>query len=241
MPSLTGSSPACRRLLFRSCLLGAGALLAVASAAAAVPDYVREALGRFNPEVPAGWAYTLTTVRNEDARSTARFDPSKPPADQWTLLDFNGRAPTAKESAQYARTRAGGGNSSAPQGTFQKGDIDPASITLLSEDADRGEFSCAFRAEAAGPDKMLGHLRLRLTVNKRQPHVEKFELELKEPYSPVLGVKMRELLVRMSFTPPAADRPSLPAVNFSHFLGRIFFIGMEENLTLTYTDLVRVQ
>jgi hypothetical protein len=240
MPSLTGSSPACRRPLFKSGGLALGALLAVASAVAAVPDYVRAALGKFNPEVPAGWAYTLTTVRNDDARISARFDPAKPPADQWTLLDLNGRAPTAKETAQYARARASGGNAAAPQGTFQKGDIDPASITLISEDTERGEFSCNFRAEAAGADKMLGHLHLRLTVNKHQPHVEKFVLELKEPYSPVLGVKMRELLVQMSFTPPAADRPSLPALNSSHFLGRIFFIGMEENLTLAYTDLVRV-
>lgn len=222
-------------------MLALGALLAVASTVAAVPDYVREALGKFSSEVPAGWAYTLTTVRNDDARTAARFDPARPPADQWTLLDLNGRAPTAKERTQYARARADGGNSSAPQGTFQKGDIDPASITLVSEDTDRGEFSCGFRAEATGADKMLGHLHLRLTVNKRQPHVEKFALELREPYSPVLGVKMRELLVQMSFTPPGSDRPSLPAVNSSHFLGRIFFIRMEENLTLTYTDLVRVQ
>jgi len=218
-----------------------GALLTVASAAATVPDYLREALGKFNSEVPAGWAYTLTTVRNADARTTARFDPARPPADQWTLLELNGRVPTAKEGTQYSRARAGGGDSSAPQGTFQKGDIDPASITLISEDADRGDFRCGFRAEATGADKMLGHLHLRLTVNKRQPHVEKFALELKAPYSPVLGVKMRELLVQMRFTPPESDRPSLPAVNSSRFLGRIFFIGMEENLTLTYTDLVPVQ
>lgn len=240
MPSLTGSFPGCLHPRLRRGALVLGVLLAVTSTAAAVPDYVREALGKFNPEVPAGWAYTLTTVRNADARTTARFDPAKPPADQWALLELNGRAPTAKESSQYARAR-GGGNSSAQQGTFQKGDIDPASITLISEDTARGEFRCDFRAEATGADKMLGHLQLRLTVNKHQPHVEKFALQLKEPYSPVLGVKMRELLVQMSFTPPAANRPSLPAVNSSHFLGRIFFIGMEENLTLTYTDLVRVQ
>ncbi len=240
MPSLTGSSPACRRLRLRGGGLALGVLFAVAAAAAAVPDYVREALGKFSPEVPAGWAYTLTTVRNEEARTTVRFDPAKPPAGQWTLLELNGRAPTAKELTQYARSRTGGGNSAAPQGTFQRGDIDPASITLIREDADRGEFQCGFRAEATGADKMLGHLQLRLTVNKHTPHVEKFVLALKEPYTPVLGVKMRELLVQMTFTPPAADRPSLPAMNSSHFLGRIFFIGMEENLTLTYTDLVRV-
>lgn len=241
MPSLTGSSPAGRPRRLKAGRLALAALLASTSGAAAVPDYVREALGKFSSEVPAGWAYTLTTVRNADARTTARFDPARPPAEQWTLLDLNGRAPTARESAQYARARAGGGNASAPQGTFRKGDIDPASIELVSEEADRGEFRCAFRAEATGADKMLGHLQLRLTVNKRQPHVEKFVLRLKEPYSPVLGVKMRELLVHMSFTPPGPGRPSLPAANTSHFLGRIFFIGLEENLTLTYSDLVRVQ
>lgn len=205
---------------------------------AAMPDYVRAALEKFSPEVPAGWAYTLTTVRNEDDRSTARYDPAKPPAEQWTLLELNGRIPSAKETAHYARARAGG-NSAAPQGSFQKADIEPASVVLLSEDADRGEFRCTFRAEATGADKMLGHLTLHLTVAKHQPHVEKFALELAAPYSPVLGVKMRELRVQMSFSEPRAGRPSLPATNTSHFAGRIFLIRVVENLTVTYTDFVR--
>jgi hypothetical protein len=207
---------------------------------AAVPDYVREALGKLNTEVPAGWAYTLTTVRNDELRTTARFDPAQPPAGQWTLLDFNGRRPTEKEVAEYARAAAAG-NSATPQGAFQKADIEPASIELVGEDADRGEFRCAFREQATGADKMLGHLRLRLTVSKRQPHVEKFVLELPEPYSPVLWVRMRELLVQMSFTAPTADRPPLPAGYNSHFLGRIFLIGTEENIVLTFSDFARVK
>jgi hypothetical protein len=76
-------------------------------------------------------------------------------------------------------------------------------------------------------------------VNKRLPHVEKFVLELKEPYNPVLGVKMRELRVQATFTPPTEGRPSLPATSHSHFVGRIFFIGTEENLVLTYADFAR--
>ena len=238
MPDLTGSFPASRRL--SASLLAFGSLLAALPGFAAMPDYMRAALAGFGTEVPPGWAYTLATVRNDESRTIARFDPAKPASQQWTLLDLNGRPPTEKEAAQYARARAGNGPSSAPQGTFRKGDIDPASVVLLSEKAERGDFRCTFREEATGADKMLGHLVLRLTVNKRQPHVERFALELKEPYSPVLGVKMRELLVRMSFTAPADDRPSLPAVNRSHFVGRIFFIGVEENLTLTYSDFVPV-
>jgi hypothetical protein len=214
-------------------------LLAGPAGVAAMPGYVRAALAHFDTEVPAGWAYTLTTVRNNEARTTARFDPARPPADQWTLLSLNGRAPSAKEAAQFARARAGSGPATTAQGTFRKGDIDPASVTLVTEDAERGEFLCTFREEATGADKMLGHLTLRLTVNKLQPHVEKFTLELKAPYNPVLGVKMRELLVQMSFSPPVGDRPSLPDFNRSHFVGRIFFIGVEEDLILTYADFVR--
>jgi hypothetical protein len=237
MASLTGSFPAFRRPLLRRLLFAFGCVLATATLASAMPDYVRDAFAKFNPEAPKGWAYTLTTVRNNEARTTARFDPARPPAAQWTLLDLNGQPPTASEAAQFAQASAG----STPQSSFQKADIEPASFVLVKEDADRGEFKCTFRTAAAEADKMLGHLTLLLTVNKRQPHVEKFSLSLNEPYSPVLGVKMRELLVQMSFTAPGADRPSLPVTSTSHFLGRIFFIGTEENLVLTYSDFVRTK
>jgi hypothetical protein len=237
MASLTGSFPAFRRLRLRRLLLAFGCVVATAVTANAMPEYVREALTKFSPEAPKGWAYTLTIVRNNEARTTARFDPALPPATQWTLLDLNGRPPTASEAAQYAQA----GGSTTPQGSFKKADIDPASVSLVKEDADRGEFKCTFRPEAAEADKMLGHLTLLLTVNKRQPHVEKFALSLNEPYSPVLSVKMHELLVQMSFTAPGADRPSLPVTSTSHFLGRIFFISTEENLVLTYSDFVRTK
>lgn len=211
-------------------------VLAGAQARAGMPEYVRAALANFSPEPPAGWAYTLTTVRNNEARATARFDPAKPPTERWALRELNGKTPSPSEAAQYARARAGDATPANAQGAFQKGDIDPASVTLISEDAERGEFRCTFRAEATGADKMLGHLVLRLTIAKQRPHVEQYVLELKEPYSPVLGVKMRELRVVARFTPPGDGRPSLPSGQSSHFVGRWFFFGMNEDLELTYTD-----
>ena len=215
-------------------VVAVGLTLAVTTAAAVTPDYLRQALAQFSPDVPRGWAYTLVTDRNGE-QLKERYDPSKPPADQWTLLQLNGRPPTAKESEKYAHSRPGS-TSSAPQSTFQKADIEPGSIELIQENADRGEFRCAFRSESKGANKMLGHLILRLTVSRRQPHVEKFALELREPYSPVLGVKMRELQLQMSLSAPGPVRPGLPVESTSHFLGTIFFFTMEENLRVTYTD-----
>lgn len=238
MPGSIGSFPACRRLRSDRWRLLAAFLLGALAASGAVPEYFRTALAGFSSEPPPGWAYTVVTVRNDAARTKARFDPARPLNAQWTLVELNGRAPTPQEATQYARARTGAGGTT-PQGTFRKEDIDPGSVTLLTEDAERAEFQCRFREVATGADKMLGHLTLRLRVNKRQPHVERAELRLDEPYSPVLGVKMRELVVRMFFSAPTADRPTLPASNSSHFVGRIFFIGTEENLTLTYSDFSR--
>jgi hypothetical protein len=218
--------------------LAAGFLIAAAAARADMPTYARAALNHFNPEVPPGWAYTLGTVRNNRDRTLARYDPARAAAERWTLLELNGRPPSDKERTQFRQAATAGG-SAAPQANFTRADIDPASLQLVREDAERGEFVAAFREQSAGADKMLGHLRLRLSINRLQPHVEQYTLELKEPYSPVLGVKMRLLLVTMRFSPPAADRPSLPVSHTSRFLGRIFFIGMEENIEITFTDYAR--
>jgi hypothetical protein len=124
---------------------------------------------------------------------------------------------------------------------FTKADIEPGSVELIREDEERAEFKCAFRSESAGADKMLAHLQLRLAVHKNAPFIENYQLELLAPYNPILGVKMNGLAVKMTFTAPAADRPSLPAVSTSHFQGRIFFIGTEEKLRVEYSDYTRLE
>ena len=216
-------------------------MFAAISAGAAMPDYLREALGKMSADVPEGWAYTLTTDRNNGEVSTSeRFDPSREPGAQWTLLRYNGQPPAPRELEKYTRYRAANPGI-VSQATFHKGDVDPGSIVLVREDADRAEFTAAFRSQSAGADKMLAHLKLGLVVNKRLACLEKFTLDLLEPYSPVLSVKMHELHVEMTFTAPAADRPGLPALSTSHFVGRIFFFRTEENLHVTFADYARAK
>jgi hypothetical protein len=209
-----------------------------ARATAAVPAYVHEALGKFTAEVPSGWAYTQTTVRGDES-TTERFDPSRPAAGQWTLLGHNRQPPTADELEKYIKFKA----ASAPplaQAPFQKSDIDPGSFELVREEGERAEFSCTFRAESSGSDKMLGHLRLVLTVHKQPAWVERFSLELRASYSPVLGVRMNELVVRMRFSAPGPERPSLPVQCTSLFSGRIFFVPTAEDLRVSYTEFSRM-
>jgi hypothetical protein len=167
-----------------------------------------------------------------------RFDPSRPPGEQWTLLQCHDRAPTPEEKEKYQQSRPPG-STVGPQAVFQKADIEPGSLTLEHEDEERAVYKGAFRNESTGADKMLGHLVLHLYANKRRPHIEKYSLTLETPYSPVLGVKMNELQVEAEFLAPGSDRPSLPAKQTSRFSGRILLLPTEENLQVVFSDFAK--
>ena len=210
------------------------ALLLAPPAHADLPVYLREALKGFSADVPQGWAFTIKTQRDETV-TTERYDPTKPPSERWTLLSHKGQPPTADDLKRYAELKQANPLPGS-QATFKREDIDPASLTLKSEDDDRADYEGAFRETSAESDKMLAHLVLRLTVNKRRPHVEKYTIELREPYSPILGVKMVRLLATMTFVPPKNGEPNRPASFTSDCQGRIFFIGTAEKLAVTYSD-----
>ena len=237
MGNSSGSSPAFLHRSFKARWLGATLLacgLMTASARAEMPDFLHAALSHFSPAVPAGWAYTLTTTRNGEPLVES-FDPSRPPGGQWNLLQCHSRNPTTEEFEKYTQSRPTA-DSGGPQSNFQKADIEPGSLQLVIEDAERAEFLGGFREEASGADKMLGHLKLRLIVSKKLSCVQKYVLELKEPYWPVLGVKMNELRVETTFSSPTEDRPSLPITQESHFRGRILLVPTEEKLQVAYSD-----
>ncbi|HVT74321.1 MAG TPA: hypothetical protein VHD61_14390 [Lacunisphaera sp.] len=230
-PARRASVPArCRRIF-------AVFLAATVAGRAAPPEYFREALAKFSAEVPPGWAYTQTTVRGDES-TVERFDPGRPPAEQWVLVAHNGKPPPPEELEKYGKFKA----ASAPplaQAAFHRNDIDPGSIRLERDEPDRGVFSAGFRPEASAADKMLDHLRLELVVHKQPAWVEEYALELLAPYSPVLGVKMNQLSVRFRFNPPGPDRPSLPALSTSWFAGRIFFVPTSEDLRVSFTEFAR--
>lgn len=209
----------------------------VFAAASELPAYFGEALARFSSDAPRGWAYTLTTTRGEET-SVERYDPSRPKGGEWTLLQRNGRAPTADEVERYLRYKASTTPPTA-RATFEKGDLDRSTFTLLREDANTAEYRGRFREDLKEP--LLSHLALDLKFAKQPAAVQSFTLRLADPFSPVLGVKMTELEVAMDFSPPADDRPSLPRASRSRFRGRLlFFKSIEEDLRITYSDFARV-
>lgn len=207
------------------------------TSAAELPAFFGDALAQFTSDAPRGWAYTLTTTRGDET-SVERYDPSRPKGGQWTLLQRNGRAATADEIERYLRYKA----SSTPptaRATFEKGDLDRGTFKLLRDDATTAEYRGRFREDLKEP--LLAHLVLDLKFAKHPAAVQSFTLRLNAPFTPALGVKMTELEVSMDFSPPTAERPSLPRESRSRFRGRLFFFkSIEEDLRIAYSDYARV-
>jgi len=209
------------------------ALLVGRAPGADLPEFFHAALAGFATDAPQGWAYTVATSR-EGATTVERFDPSRPPGGQWTLVRTGERAPAAAEIERYLRYKAG---STPPtvRATFSRGDLDLGSMRLVREDDRVAEYQGRFRPELADP--LLTRLAVRLTIAKQPAHVRAYTLRLTAPYAPALGVRMHELSVTLTFSPPTADHPSLPATAHSRFRGRLlFFKSIEEDLRIVYAD-----
>lgn len=204
--------------------------------AAELPAPFRAALGGLNADVPRGWAYTATTTRNGET-SVERHDPARPPGERWTLVSRNGRAPTPEEAGRYRSYRVTTSTSTL-RATFERGDIDPATAELVSEDAARAVYRCRFRRDV--DDALLNRLELTLTFRKQPAAVEKFTLRLTEPFSPVLGMRMQDLKVEMTLSAATAGTPALPRESWSHFRGRVLlFKSIDEEVRVIYSDFSR--
>ena len=218
-------------------LLSLALALTLSVRATEVPAYVREALSHFISDAPKGWAYTLTTTKDGDT-SIERYDPGQPIGAQWTLLQRNGRPPTDNERQRYIQYKTGTTQGTTRAATFEKNDIDFGTLRLVREDAARAEFESRFRE---GDNKMLAHFVVNLTFSKSPAVLEKFALRLGAPFSPVIGVRMKELFVDMTFSPATVDRPSLPLTSTSRFHGRFMLVkSIDEEISISYSDYSRV-
>ncbi len=213
-----------------------GLLSSLSLTASELPAYLKEALISFHPEIPPDFAYTLTTRRGSEI-SVERFDPSRPTEEQWTLLLRNQRPATAEDNSRYRSYRI----TIAPnaRAIFKYGDIDLASLHLIRETESHAVFQGRFRDDLVDP--MLHHLEIFLTVAKSPPAIDQYILQLIEPFSPVLTVKMLDLHVETILVAPTDQAPLLPRRTNSHFRGRIMlFKSIEEDVQTSYADFVRV-
>jgi hypothetical protein len=203
----------------------------------AVPTELEAALKEFRSDAPKGWSFTQTTSA-EGQSTVERCDAARPEFDRWTLVQKNGRAPTADELKDYhegrsRRSRTG----TAPKITDQ---LNLATLETVAQTPERVTYRCRLRP-GESRDQTAPHLRATLVLHKPTGTIESVELASAEQFSPTLGVKIAELKTTMSYTLPVGGRPSLPEKVTTRLRGRAFiFKSLDADMVVTFSDYVKV-
>jgi hypothetical protein len=120
----------------------------VSAVSAAVPLGLTAAVEKFRGDAPKFWSFTQAT--SAEGKSTLeRCDAAKPEFDRWTLLQKDGRAPTAEETQDYneIRSRRSRGGT-APKLTDQ---FDLTTAEIVSDIPERARPSPSWRRSSPTP------------------------------------------------------------------------------------------
>ncbi len=211
-------------------------LLLLCPTSAAVPPLLREALDAFRADPPPGWSYAQKT--SGDGRSTVELcDAAKPEFDRWSLVEKDGRAPTAAEIRDYTEARSRRSRTgTAPKITDQ---LDLDLVETVAETADRATFRTRLRRGEAR-DHTAPFLRATVVVHKPTRAIESIELGNTEPFSPTLGVRIAEMRTVLTYRLPVGDTPALPASVASRVRGSAFwFKSLDADLTVEFSGYAR--
>lgn len=214
------------RFLFLLCALAA-------TAGAAVPADLAAALKTFRTDAPRGWSFTQTTAGDGHSR-VERYDAARPEFDRWTLLNQDGRPPSADEQLDYKQKLVRrSSNSTAPLITEQ---LDLTQPETVADGPDRATYRCRLKAGEAG-DKTAEFLRVTLVVHKPTLTVASLEISNLGEFSPTFGVTIAAMKTVMTYSLPTGDTPSLPQQVTTHLRGRAFYFkSLDADMTVAYAD-----
>lgn len=212
-------------------------LFLVSSATAAVPAALETALKKFRSDPPPGWSYTQTT--RSDGRSTVeRCEAAKPEFARWSLVQKDGRAPTAAEVADYAEARSRRSRTgTAPRITEQ---LLLETLETLTESPERATYRCRLR-RGENRDNTAEHLRATLVLHRPSGAIESITLASTEPFRPGFGVSIAEMKTEMLYTLPVEEgSPSLPQRVVSRVRGTAFwFKSLDAEMSVEFSDYER--
>lgn len=208
----------------------------LATSLAAIPRELEAALKTFRADPPRGWSFTQTTVA-EGKSTVERSNAVKPDFDRWSLVQVDGRAPTADELARYAENRSRRSRTGTAPSIIDQ--LDLASIETVSDAADRILFRFRLRP-GESRDKTAAFLRATLTLHKPTQTIESIELGNVSEFAPTIGVKIAEIKTVMTYTLPHGDTPALPQKVATRQRGTAFwFKSLDADMTVTFSDYAR--
>jgi len=231
---------------FRKGLIAVVAVFFTSVACAEAPHGSYEAL--FQSAIKAitwdfhgDWAFTVTSSGSDGDR-VGRFDPRRPQDERWTLLMIDGRPPTNKESAEYAKNNHhfGDGDGDGDNGDDSAIDmVEPETLRLVEETDDYWLLS--FVPTDDDDDdvgrKVLESMQGTVKIIKDGEYLAYIDIHNEKPIRPQLGVKMKKFLMHMSFGPIADDGPVvMRSMDFAIKLSAFVLVRVSEAESMAFSD-----
>lgn len=202
---------------------------------------VSQAVAALDNDYKSSWAYTRSSTRGDNPTYVGRFDPSRPQAEQWTLISIGDRAPTVKEQEKWVANRIQ--NDEDNKDGFGKM-VTPGSVQLLEESASHWLFSFApapDKDEDKKARKLISQATGKLHVNKSGPYVEEISLANNAPVRPAMGVKINLFKALMTFGPIPDGGPVVPLYVDTHIQGRAFLaVSIDDLKNVRFSDYRKV-
>lgn len=204
---------------------------------AAAPRELTTALEGFRADPPRGWSFTQTTTA-EGKSTVERCDAARPEFDRWSLIQKDGRPPTADELKDYAEARSRRSRTGTAPNLVDQFLLE--GLETLSDTPERATYRCPLRPGESS-DKTAPFLRATIVLHKPTHTIQSIELASIQPFKPTFGVSIAEIRTLMSYRLPEGDTPSLPLEVATRVRGKAFiFKSLDADMTVRFSDYVRV-
>ena len=199
-----------------------------------------EALESIDWNARERWAFT-ETASGSDGEFVGRYDPRLPDAERWTLLAIDSRAPTAKESREYAERKRGEHHDDEHEDDREiDGMVDPGSLELVEETADYWLLRFVPTDDDDEDDvgrEVLERMDGTVKIVKDGRHLEYLDIRSTGPIRPKVGVKMKNFLMRMTFGPAVDGGPIvMQSMDVAIELNAFLVVRVDETESVRFSE-----
>jgi hypothetical protein len=226
-----------RRQLLIGFLLALATLAFARASLAAMPPLLEQAVKSLDSQDLETWSFTITTLK-DGKKTIEHHDASKPEGSRWQLVLKDGAAPTKGDVDDYLKQKAKRDENRKKDDKNEiRKTIDDASVSLVSETAERAVYNFRMKADKPDEKEMAEKIRGTVTVSKAQPFVETMELTSAGEITPIVSVKIKEFYIKMSFRRDADHAVVLPTTMQSRMRGRAMFVkSLDSDVTVAFSD-----
>jgi len=220
-----------------------GFLTIATSGGAVIPRLLESAIAKLQAD-ENHWAYTQTTqefdLKGEPKKGATieRFDPSQPLDRQWSLSQWKGGVPTAREERAWKRKKEKEMARREEKTLGEVMNFDRAE--LISEKAGKVDFEIPLQSGASRrlpADKFVVHV----TVDQESETLEGFSLRTKEAFRAYGVAKIETIEIEAAFATAAEPfAPQLEKVT-ARGVGKILFLRVGGAAEMTWSDYQRVK